>query len=148
MIYALESVDQVKDDIWPLLQACWEEVDQLAEHMELDPDWEKFQQLQDMGMLRTYTSRNNEGEMVGFICVIIQSLLHSKGNYHAMTDVAYVKPEYRGKFTTLLSLVEEDLKEEGVGWFSFVLKSWDKRGKFLEDMGFTLFENTYQKKVN
>ena len=148
MIYALESLHKVQDEIWPLFQAAWGEVDQLADHMELDPDWDKAKQMEDMGMWRTYTSRNEEGEMVGFICVIIQSLLHSKGNYHAMTDVAYVKPEYRGKFKTLLTLVEEDLKEEGVKWFSFVLKSWDKRGKFLEDMGFTLFENTYQKKVN
>ena len=148
MKYSLEVLSKIKDEMFPLFKAAWDEVDQLAEHVELDPDWDKIWQLEDMGMWRTYTSRTDEGELVGLICVIVQNLLHSKGNYHAMTDVSYVKPEHRGNFKTLLSLVEQDLKEEGVKWFSFTLKSWDKRGGFLEKMGFTLHENVYQKVVN
>lgn len=145
MIYSIEPILKIRTEIWPLFQAAWGEVDQLAEHVELDPDWNKAGQLEAMGMWRTYTSRTDEGELVGFICSVIQPLLHSKGNYHAVTDVAYVKPEYRGNFKTLLGLATEDLKAEGVKWFSFTLKSWDKRGAFLESAGFTLHENIYQK---
>ena len=148
MIYSLEVLSKIKDEILPLCKAAWDEVDQLKAVTEFNTDWDKIFALEEMGMWRTYTSRTDEGELVGLICVLVQNQLHSKGLYHAMTDVAYVKPEHRGNFKTLLSLVEEDLKEAGVKWFSFTLKSWDKRGDFLEKMGFTLHENVYQKVVN
>ncbi len=148
MIYSIESAYDVQEEISPLLQAAWDEVDQLAEHMELDVDWEMYQKLEDVDMLKLYTARTEEGELVGFVCMHIQPIMHSKGNYHALTDTSYVKPEHRGDFKTFLNLIEEDLTEEGVVWFSITLKAWDKRGKFLEDMGFTDQEHTYQKKVN
>jgi hypothetical protein len=149
MIYTVESLRTIKEEIAPLFKEAWDEVDQLAEHMPLDPDWEKAYLLEDSGMWRTYTQRTEDsGELVGFICMIIQSVLHSKGNYHAVTDVAYVKPKHRGGFVTLLNLAEEDLKEEGVKWITFTLKAWDKRGGFLEKLGYNLFENIYQKAVN
>ncbi len=145
MIYSVEPILKIQHEIYPLFEAAWAEVDQLAEHVPLDPDWEKAGQLEEMGMWRTYTSRTDDGELIGFICVVIQSLLHSKNNYHATTDVAFVKPEHRGRFKTLLDLAQEDLKEQGVKWFSFTLKSWDNRGDFLDIMGFKLHENVYQK---
>jgi len=148
MNYCLESIKTLRTEIYPLFEAAWNEVDQCAEHMPLDPDWERTEMLEDMGMWRTYTLRTDEKELVGFICVLVQPLLHSKNHFHAFTDVAYVKPEHRGQFKKLLAIAEDDLKEEGVTWFSFVLKSWDKRGAFLEDMGYVLHENNYQKKVN
>lgn len=148
MIYSLESIIKIQQEIEPLFKAAWDEVDNFADHVELDPDWEKAGQLELLGMWRTYTSRNDEGELVGFICVIVQSLMHSKNNYAAITDVAYMVPEYRGKFRNLLELVEQDLKEEGVKSLTVNLKSWDDKGKFLTDNRYNHTENVYIKMVN
>lgn len=146
MNYSLESIRKIQHEIWPLYQAAWAEVDQLSKHMELNPNWEQAFELEEAGMWRTYTARV-DGELVGFICVVVQELLHSMGNYHAATDVAYVKPEHRGSFTTLMELTIDDLKDQGVKWYSFNLKAWDKRGGFLEKMDFKLHENSYQKVI-
>ena len=146
MIYSLEFLEEIQEEIAPMFQDAWDEVDQLADYVELDPDWDRILKLEELGIWRTYTARS-EGKLVGYVCVLIDSLLHSKGHYHAATDVAYMKPEARGCFNEFLRLVEDDLKIEGVEWFTFTLKSWDKRGKFLEKKGFRLYENVYQKYI-
>ncbi len=148
MNYSLEVLSKIKDEVYPLFEAAWDEVDMFADHMELDPDWEKVSLLEDSGMWRTYTLRNDERSLVGVICVIVQNLIHSRSNFVAITDVAYVKPEYRGEFREFLSLVEDDLKEEGVSSFNFNLKSWDKRGEAFKSMGYKHSENVYTKMVN
>ena len=59
----------------------------------------------------------------------------------------YVKPEYRGLGSNLLKLIEDDLREEGVTNFSFVTKVKLDSGRLAEKLGFTLFEQTYQKRL-
>ena len=101
-----------------------------------------------MGMWRTYTARTDKGKLVGFICVILQPLLHSKGSKHSLVDVAYVDPEHKGFFSTLLDIVEEDLREDNIKSFAFNLKSWDKVGEHFKRNGYTHTENVYLKVIN
>ena len=144
----IEPLLEVKDKIEPLCKLAWEEVDQVGEYFDLDPDWELMDQIEQMGMWKTYTYYTDDDELVGFVCVIIQPLIHARSIKQATTDVAYVKKEHRGSFKALLEAIEEDLKGEGCKWFTFTLKAWDARGGFLEGMGYKHHENVYQKAVN
>ena len=147
MKYSLEVLKEIKEEISPLFEKAWEEVDFLADHVELDPDWDLAIKMEEMGMFRTYTMRE-EGVLVGFTCVIVQPLLHSRSNFHSAVDVAYIDPSHRGSFKSFLRLIESDLKDQGVKTFSFNLKSWDKTGEFLKKEGYTHTENEYMKVVN
>lgn len=138
---------QIQDELMPLFQQAWDEVDFLSDHMNLDPDWETIATLDKLGMFRTYTARE-EGVLIGYMCVIIQKLLHSRSNYHANVDVAYIKPEHRGNFKTFLRLIESDLKEQGVKTFTFNLKDWDSTGEFLKRNEYEHVENVYIKVMN
>lgn len=148
MNYSLESLIKIKSEAYPLFKKAWDEVDMYATHMDLDPDWENIELLEQSGMWRTYTLRDDNGVLVGVICVVVQGLLHSKSNYVAITDVAYVEKDFRGNFKDFLEVVEEDLKDEGVRTFVFNLKSWDKRGEAFKKLGYEHSENVYTKMVN
>lgn len=148
MIYSVEDTFEVLDEFLPLTRKAWNEVDQLKGVMDLDPNLEAYKQLNDSGQLRLYTIREEDSKvMVGYALYLIQPVLHCKGQFSAISDVMYIEPEYRKLGTTLLTLVQEDLKLEGVKWFSFTVKEWLDNGKLAERLGCKLFEKVYQKEL-
>jgi len=148
MIYTLEPIIPIIDELMPLMSEAWHSVDLMAEHVPLDPDWDLIEKMEAMGMWRTYTVRTDEGKMIGFICVMIQHLLHSRFSKHSLVDVAYIDPKHKGVFSSLLELVESDLRDDGIKSFEFHLKSWDKVGEFMNKKGYTHSENVYLKVIN
>ena len=148
MIYSVENVFDVLDEFLGLTQKVWDEEDQAKGVMELDPNLEAYRSLNDNGMLRLYTIREEDSNrMVGYALYIIQPHLHCKNYFHAMSDVMYIEPEYRKLGTTLLTLVQEDLKLEGVKWFSFTVKAWLDNGNLADRIDCKHYENVYQKEL-
>jgi len=148
MIYKVDRLSNNYDKIFPLVRKAWDEVDQRSEHMKLDPDIDTYTELEDNGMIRLYLVYLDETEqdLVGFLIAIIQPVLHSKSKFQATTDVVYVDPNHRGVGAKLISLAENDLREEGVHWFSFAMKEeWSSHSKLAEKLGFKLNERIYQK---
>lgn len=131
----------------PLFEGAWNEVDYLRDYVDLDPDWDQILQLEELGMFRTYVARE-DGSIVGFICVSVQPLLHSRSHYASQVDVAYIDPSHRGTFKALLEVVESDLRDQGVKVFVFNLKSWDKTGEFMKKENYEHVENVYLKVIN
>ncbi len=148
MKYTLESISEIKAEISILFNHAWHSVDYLAPLVPLDPDWDMIFQMEKLGMFRTYTVRLEDGLLIGYACVLVQPLIHSKGVYNATVDNAFIEPEHRGNFREFLEVLEEDLKSEGVHNFTFNIKSWDGVGKFFEKVGYTHIENVYIKVVN
>jgi hypothetical protein len=148
MIYSVENTFDVLDEFLPMTKKAWDEVDQLKGVMEYDPNLEAYRQLNDAGQLRLYTIREEDTKrMVGYALYLVQPVLHCKGQFTAISDVMYIEPEYRKLGTTLLTLVQEDLKLEGVKWFTFTVKDWLDNGKLAERLGCKLFERVYQKEL-
>ncbi len=148
MIYGIESFKDIKGELIPYTLSAWEEVDQMKGTFELNPDVEAYEALESAGMLRLYTMRVSEGTpLIGYALYIIQPVLHCKGNFHAVSDVMFIDKEYRGLGEHLLTLVQDDLREEGVKWFSFTVKAWLDSGKLAEKLGCQLFESVYQKEL-
>ncbi len=148
MIYGIERLTDILDEFVPFTQKAWDEVSQLRDTFKLDPDIESYLLLDDAGMLRLYTMREGDDNLlVGYALYIIQPVLHCKGSFQAVSDVMYIEPEYRGNGYTLLNLVQEDLKKEGVKWFSFTVKAWLDSGKLAEKLGCKLYEKVYQKEL-
>lgn len=146
MIYGIEDVFEILDEFLPLTREAWEEVDQAKGVMEFNPDIEQYRKLNDNGYLRLYTMRE-KGRLVGYALYLIQPVLHCKGYFGASSDVMYIKEQYRGSGVKFLSLIQDDLKGEGVKWFSFTVKTWLDTGRLAEALGCKLFESVYQKEL-
>jgi GNAT superfamily N-acetyltransferase len=148
MQYMVEDLIEDREYVAAAGDACWREVDQMKGDLQYDLDWEIYTELNDKGQLRYYTVRTDEGRKVGFALFIISPSLHNKGHFVAGSDCMYIEKDYRGCGQELLSLAIDDLKLEGVSWFSFNVKSWlDKSGNLGKDLGCTLYENVYQRSL-
>lgn len=146
MIYSVESPFDVLDELLVLTKKTWDEVDQRDGKIKYEPDLDAYQKLHDAGMLRLYTIRKEEDrKMIGYVIFLVQPALHCKGTFQAVSDVMYIEPEHRGLGTTLLTLAQEDMKQEGVKWFTWTVKAGTDNGKLAERIGCEHYENVYQR---
>ena len=139
-------VEDVKK-IMPTIQNLWDEVDQRNNAMKLDPDYDMYKQLEDIDMWFFYTA-TYEGK-TSLFSFIIQPSLHVKGTKQMASDFIYVDPDHRGTGIAdmLLLAAEDQAKKEGVRIISIVLKDFQKHNKLVERLGYTLYENNFQKVI-
>lgn len=97
VVFASEPWDAVKHEILPLWQAHWREVSDPddRDRMPLDPDWDKYQRLADLGMLHITTVRDR-GELIGYAFVVIERGLHYRTVLFGHFDLYFISPARRG----------------------------------------------------
>ena len=91
-------------------------------------------------------SARRDGELTGFMSmVIVDRGLHHNVK-HALTDMVYVRPRYRGLTgSRLVAYVEGELRAEGVALVSLrTSKACDWR-ELAEHWGYVMTETVYQK---
>ena len=127
------------------VQALWDEVDQRDSMMSLDPDYALYELLEAQNHWFFYTAEL-EGKL-SLYSFLIQPSLHVKGTKQLTSDFIYVDPEHRGKgVAEVLLMASEDIaKKEGVKVMSLTLKEFDKHDKLVDKMGYTHYENIYQR---
>jgi len=137
-------VEEVKV-IMSHIQRLWDEVDQRDSTMTLDPDYALYEQLESLNQWFFYTAEY-KGKL-SLYSFIIQPSLHVKGTKALSADFIYVDPEHRGKGIAeiLLSASEDIARKEGVKIMSLTLKEFDKHDGLVERMGYTHYENVYQR---
>ncbi len=144
--FSVENWNDVKDEaslLWPL---HWDEVGQNKIKMQLDPDIEKLNRLNDRGMLHIVIVREN-GKLVGYHASIIDTLMHYKKVLAAKGDLYWLHPDHR-KGTIgirLLKEVERTLKLRGVQVIYDITKLYLDNGKIFERLGYRPIERNYSK---
>lgn len=111
-----EKIADVADEILPLLRKHYEEIAWNKEKVPLNPDWGRYAQLEENGMLRIYTSRE-DGVIVGYAVFCVTRMLHYQDVVQAQNDIFYVTPSRRGYFIgrkLLKEYAEGELRREGV----------------------------------
>lgn len=96
--FQVERFRDVFTEAIPLLHAHYDEIATNKESKPLDPDLDRYHMLEDNGMLRIYTARD-DGKLVGYFVSMVMPHLHYSSTIYAMNDILYVDPAYRG--TTL-----------------------------------------------
>lgn len=150
--FAWEALATSQHDVAKLLNAHWREVDVFHDDAPLDPDWTRYAQLDQFGWLGIATVRI-DGEMIGYMTLIIGPHLHHKAVKWATVDVMYLHPKYRKGWTgvRLIKFVEKGLRklEVKVFWFSVKSHFTNERGRTVEEvlkfLGFDYTEATYAK---
>lgn len=77
-----------------LLKAHWAELAVHKDRMPLDPDFGRFQVLEDAGVLRVWTARDGK-TLVGYMAWFIQPHIHYRSTLTATEDLFLLDPEYR-----------------------------------------------------
>jgi len=93
--FQIENWSECVDEVAQLVTDHWREVANDRDKIPLDPDWEKYRNMDKAGILVLMTVRD-DGVMVGYSLFVVMSLTHYKSNTVAMNDIIYVHPKYRG----------------------------------------------------
>lgn len=139
-------------EVQRLLGSHWREVDVFHDDAPLDPDWKRYAQFEEFGWLGFVTARV-DGELVGYMTIIIGPHLHHRAVKWATVDVMYLSPEFRSGWTGVrfIKIAERGLRKIGVKVFWFAVKTHFKneRGRTVEEvlkfLGFDFVEATYAK---
>ena len=115
----------------------------------LDFRWEVFFQLQDLGMFRVYTAREN-GKLLGVAMYVVTEHLHHRGWMVADCDGLSVHLDARGRGIgrLLVNFAADDLKEAGVQIMAHRARAvYDDVPLFEKLPEFKLIEKVYARKL-
>lgn len=82
-----------------LLQEHWEGLAVHKDEMPLDPDFDRFAQLEDMGIFKVWAARSANGMLVGYFGLFIQPHIHYKTTLTAVEDLYLLSAPYRRGMT-------------------------------------------------
>lgn len=99
----------------PLLDEHWQEVAKNKELMKLNPDWDKYRELDEAGKLTNCIAVDGGGSCVGYTVNFIVPHVHYKDLMVAYNDVIYLSPEYRASRVALRLMQETSRTAKAAG---------------------------------
>lgn len=144
--FAIETIDQVLDDMAWLWQVHWEEIALDRAKVPLNPDIDTFRLLEEAGLLLIVTARDG-GKMVGYHVSIVRPHLHYKQSLTAYADMYFIHPDYRQGMTgvRLFKFLEQELRERGVDRIYQGTKVHKDMGRLFERLGYKETERLFVK---
>jgi len=133
-----------QDEVTPLAHLEWEESGHPTEPLCIN--WDAYDALEDMGMLKFFTVRCNK-DLVGYCVVILGQPFTMKGVDVGYLDALYVSKEHRGIGKELITFVEKCLKEDGIQKVIASSSVKNPVGKFLDRLGYKEVETKYERNL-
>ena len=148
--FSKESYRSVEEQINKMVFVHAAETDLYQDKFTLNPDFDQYMSLEDSGMLRIFTAREDD-ELVGYLVFLVTYHPHYKDQLYANNDLTYVHPDYRSKDASLVrslfDIAERSLKEEGVSVITVSMKAHMPFDKTAERMGYDRAEIVYSKYI-
>lgn len=146
--YKLEKAVDIVDEIKPLLHKQFQETEQHITGLELNPDYDRYVQLCNLGFLKCITCRIN-GELIGYAIFFIQPHIHHKTCLTALEDLYYIAPDHRAGRVAYKLFVESEklLKANNVKRIIMSCKTYLDQTRLFEHLGFTLYEKHFTKMI-
>lgn len=115
---------------------------------ELDPDYERYVELDDLGWIHTYVARD-KGTIVGYLVIVLDWHFHHMTKMYAHSDIIYVHPEYRGGSVAreLIKTAGKNLKERGIDRFVITMKIKQQFRSLLAGLDFQPSEELWERKL-
>ena len=113
----------------------------------LKPNLDQYLALEAAGMLRAFTARDDDGELIGYAVYFVTRSGHSMELLRAVSDVVFILRERRGFGGEFLKWTEGELAHEGVGVIGQHVRATHNFGPMLERMGYELVELIYQRRI-
>lgn len=134
-------------DAKDVLYEHWKELALNQDKVKLNPDANKYKQLQALKLLRNIVVYKDK-EVVAYSVILVQPHLHYSSNVYATVDVIYVKQEHRSSSVgaRLLVATEQVAKDSGATIITHHAKPYVPMIiKPLEKLGYVLYEHIYGK---
>lgn len=146
--YQQEDLNDIREELEPLLVEHYHEVAMYQDKIDLNPDWKGYELLSMANALHVYTARANQ-ELIAYTVNIVQPNMHYKDHVYAVNDVIYVDPQYRHTEVaeTLIQNSEELLKELGVSVMTFHMKTFKTFEALMDHLDFDKAEYLYMKYI-
>lgn len=143
-VFAVETIKATREEAWPLLERHWAEIAQFKDLQVLDPDWDAYNRLEEMGRLWVMTVRIG-GKLVGYTVMIVSNDLHYRKLLRAQEDIHFILPEYRKGLLgyRMLKFVKGKMQAKGVRMISFRTKASHSHGPLFERLGGVLHDLVY-----
>jgi len=144
--YQQEFLASVRDEVWPLLQKDWEEIEHNKEMLPLDPNWDLYELLEEQGNFYIFTARDH-GQLIGYFTVIVFPSMHSQKAMLASNDVIYLDKQYRRGSVGLrmFKFAEKCLKEDGHKVLYVTVTERHPIDPLLERLGYQKIETRFEK---
>ena len=146
IIIQREPLGDCIQEMAPMLVEHWKEVAMYQDEIPLDPDWDFYASVDDLGVLQTFTCRD-EGKLIGYFLFFCKSHPHYRNDNYAVNDIVYFHPDYRvaevvpGAFRR----VENILKAEGFSVVTYHMKVHKPWHKLMEGLNYDHAEHLYSK---
>jgi len=143
--YTIETYETIHIDIEPILEKHYTEVEWAQEFIPLNPDFDKYQDLDERGDI-IFLGMREEGVLVGYATFMLYDHPHHKGTTFASSDLLYIDPKYRGaEVMKFFDWCEANLKEEGADVINVSFKILHDHPNLMFHLGFESTEVVYSK---
>jgi GNAT superfamily N-acetyltransferase len=156
--YQVETYADVIDEIWPMLEDHYQEIATDKAIKPFIPDLDKYQAMEDAGMLRIFTARDTlqgsvkllgheRGRLVGYFVSFVMKHMHYSETTMAINDIMYVDPTHRGSTVgyRLIKLASLDLKNLGADILIIHMKCDYPFRSLLTKLDFHLTEENWER---
>ena len=146
--YKIEKASAIVDEIKPLLHQQYEETEKHITGLELDPDYDRYVKLDELGYLKCITCRL-DNKLIGYAIFFIHQHIHHKTCLTASEDLYYIAPEHRAGRVAYKLFKESErlLKEQHIQRIIMSCKTYIDQTKLFEHLGFTLYEKHFTKMI-
>lgn len=135
------------DEAFPLFLGHFKEIS-ANQDIPLEPDYEQYLKLSEMGFLRFFSSRDAAGKLIGYAVFFVKTNLHYKSSKQAVQDIIYINPKSRGFGSEFIAWCDEMLRAEGCQIVYHHVKAAHNWGKVLDRMGYKMVEFIYSKRLD
>lgn len=139
--------EALAQEMFPLLKQHWTEIAHYPD-IELNVDWPAYYLMQEKGILRVYTAREQNGNLIGYSAFIIRFNPHYAQSKNALQDVIFIDPSKRGFGKRFIAWCDEQLKQEDVQLVFHHVKQAHNWGPMLESMDYELVDLIYAKRLD
>lgn len=145
--FQIEDYTVVEPELQAIYPEHYEELT-VSKNFPLDPDYERYRKMSQMGILKLYTCRD-DGVLIGYVVMIVGPGLHYKTCMVAHEDLYYLKKDYRkGRLgIKMFQYVEEELKKLGIDRVVMGTKVYSDNSRLLEYLGYRFYEKLYTKEL-
>lgn len=147
MIFAITTIKEILEEAKPLLQKHWQEIAHYKD-IPLDPDYDQYIKLEELGITRTFSARTKDGVLIGYAVFFVRPHIHYRSCIMAHQDVIFIHPERRGIGFFFIAFCDEALRKEGIQVVSQHMKSKFSFGPMLERIGYELMDLVYVRRLN
>lgn len=132
-----------------LFDLHWREVGHYKD-IPLDIDFDMYNKLEDCGVLRIYSARDDEGKSIGYSFYVLKHNAHYKSSFQALQDIIFIHPEKRGFGKEFINWCDDELRKEGVQVVYHHVKAKKELnfGPLLEKLNYELVDLVYGKRLD